>query len=394
MRFKMNKVDIAEIRRRMNPEKNSIDCIRGCYVDEKGEIISMFTHSLLTLPQEEAEKYLALFRKTLSGLPGKNLVEIAFRPDQVMEGEEHKLLTAMNNTALKVDQAVEKFFYKVIEALQFEGNYLILLMHDNYDIPFRAKDEFKVDVVSEDMFQYILCAVCPVKMTKPALSYCPDDKAFHDRDLEWIVSAPDMGFMFPAFEDGGANIYNALYYTRDAAENHDEFIAAVFDGKAPMPAAAQKEVFEALLSDTLEEECNLEVVQTVHEQIREMIEDRKLEKSPEVPTVSKKEVGAMLKTCGVSEEHVQAFEERYDEEFGPAMDLSAQNIVNVKQFELRTPDVMIKVNPERSDLVQTRMIDGSRYILIRADEGVEVNGVNISIGDLGEDVTESDDAPF
>ena len=87
----------------------------------------------------------------------------------------------------------------------------------------------------------------------------------------------------------------------------------------------------------------------------------------------------MLKSCGVTEEHVQAFEERFDEEFGPAMDLSAQNIVNVKQFELRTPDVMIKVNPERSDLVQTRLIDGSRYILIRADEGVEVNGVNISI---------------
>lgn len=389
----MNKVDIAEIRRRLNPDKNSVDCIRGCYVDEQGEIISMFSHSLITLPQEEGEKYLAIFRKSLSGLLGKNLLEIAFRPDQVLEGEEHRLLTAMNSTALKVDQAVEKFFHKLIDALKFEGNYLILLLHDRYDIPFRPKDEYKADVVSEDMFQYILCAVCPVKMTKPALSYCADDKSFHDRDLEWIVSAPDMGFMFPAFEDGGANIYSALFYTRDAAENHDDFIEAAFNGKAPMPAAAQKEAFEALLSDTLEDECKLEVVQTVHEQIREMIEDRKQEKSPELPTVSKREMGAMLKSCGVSEEHVQAFEERYDEEFGSAMDLSAQNIVNVKQFELRTPDVMIKVNPERSDLVQTRMIDGSRYILIRADEGVEVNGVNISIGDLGEDV-EADDAPF
>ncbi|MBP3410589.1 MAG: DUF4317 domain-containing protein [Clostridia bacterium] len=390
----MNKADISEIRRRLNPDKNSIDCIRGCYVDEKGEIISMFTHSLLTLPQEEAEKYLTIFRKTLSGLPGKNLVDISFRPDQVMDGEEHRLLTAMKNTSLKVDQAVERFFHTVIENLEFEGNYLILLMHDNYDVPFRAKDEYKVDVVSEDMFQYILCAVCPVKMTKPALCYCPDDKGFHDRDLEWIVSAPDLGFMFPAFEDGGANIYSALYYTRDAAENHQEFVTAVFDGKAPMPAAEQKEVFEALLGDTLEEECSLEVVQTVHEQIRDMIEERKQEKAAEPATVSKKEVGTILKSCGVSEEHVQAFEERYDEEFGPAMDLSAQNIVNVKQFELRTPDVMIKVNPERSDLVQTRMIDGSKYILIRADEGVEVNGVNISIADLGEDVEENDEAPF
>lgn len=390
----MNKKDIAEIRRRLNTEKNNIDCIRGCYVDEKGEIISAFTHSLLTLPQEEAEKYLAIFRKTLSGLPEKNLLEITFRPDQVMDGEEHRLLTALNNTALKVDQAVERFFHTVIETLEMEGNYLILLMHDNYDVPFRAKDEYKTDVVSEDMFQYMLCAICPVKMTRPALCYCAEDKGFHDRDLEWVVSAPELGFMFPAFEDGGANIYSALYYNRDAAETHKEFVTAVFDGKAPMPAAEQREVFEAILGDALEGECNLEVVQTVHEQIRELVEDSKLEKSPDTPTVSKKEVGAMLKSCGVSEKHVQAFEERYDEEFGPAMDVAAQNIVNVKQFELRTPDVMIKVNPERSDLVQTRMIDGSRYILIRADEGVEVNGVNISIGDLGEDVPENDDAPF
>lgn len=382
----MNRQDISEIRRRLNPDKNSIDCIRGCYVDEKGEIISMFSHSMLTLPQEEAEKYLAIFRRALSGLPGRNLVDVAFRPDQVMEGEEHRLLTAMNNTALKVDQAVEKFFQKVIDSLEMEGNYLILLMHDAYDVPFRAKDEFKMDDASEEVFQYILCAVCPVKLTRPALCYCAEDRGFHDRDLDWVVSAPELGFLFPAFEDRAANIYSALYYTRDAAENHEEFVTAVFDGTPPMPAAAQKEAFEALLGETLAEECSLEVVQTVHEQLRDRIEERKADRAAEPATVSKREVRSMLQECGVSDEHVAAFEERYDEEFGPAMDLSAQNIVNVKQFELRTPDVMIRVNPERSDLVQTRTIDGSRYILIRADEGVEVNGVNISIADLGEDI--------
>ena len=389
----MNRQDVAEIRRRLNPDKNNIDCIRGCYVDEKGQVISAFSRSLLTLPQEEAGKYLSLFKRTLSGMPGRNLVEIPFRPDQVMEGEEHRLLTAMNNTALKVDQAVEKFFQRVIENLQLEGNYLILLMHDAYDVPFRAKDEFKVDDASEEVFQYILCAVCPVKLTRPALCYCAEDQDFHDRDLDWVVSGPELGFMFPAFEDRAANIYTALYYTRDAAENHGEFVDAVFGGRAPMPAAAQKEAFDALLGDALEEECSLEVVQTVHEQIRGMIEERKADRAAEPPTISKREMKHMLESCGVSEAHVAAFEEKYDEEFGPAADLSAQNIVNAKQFELRTPDVMIKVNPERSDLVQTRVIDGSRYILIRADEGVEVNGVNISIDDLGEDIG-GDDAPF
>lgn len=382
----MNRQDISEIRRRLNTDKNNIDVIRGCYVDERGQVISSFSHSLVTLPTEEAEKYLAIFRRALSGLPGKNLLEIHFRPDQVLEGEEHRLLAGMNNTALKVDQAVEKFFQKVMDNLAMEGNYLILLMHDSYDVPFKPRDEYKVDAASEEVFQYLICAICPVKLTRPALRYCPDDRGFHDRELDWVVSTPELGFMFPTYEDRGANIYSALCYTRDSAESHDSFVSAVFGSRAPMPAAEQKEVFDALLGDALEEECSLEVVQTVHEQLRDRIEEQKADRTAEVPTISKREVKHMLESCGVSQARVAAFEEKYDAEFGPAADLSAQNIVNPKQFELRTPDVMIRVNPERSDLVQTRMIDGSRYILIRADEGVEVNGVNISIDDLGEDL--------
>ncbi len=384
----MNRVDIAEIRRGLNPDKTSADRICGCYVDDRGEIISMFAQSPLTLPQEEAEKYLALFRKVLSGALGKNLVEIPFRPDQVAEGEEHRLLTALKDTSLKVDQAVEKFFRKVIDALKFEGNYLILLLHDNHDVAWRPRDEYKADdAPSEDVFSHILCAVCPVKQTRPALSYCAEDRSFHDRELDWVVAAPELGFLFPAFEDGGANIYAALCYSRDAADDHAGFVKAVFGGDAPMPAAAQKETFEVLLSDALEDECDLEVVQTVHEQLRGRVEEVRADKQAEPATVTKREVSAMLRDCGVSEQKRAAFEERFDEEFGPA-DLRAENIVDVKRFELRTPDVIVKVNPERSDLIQTRTIDGSRYILIRADEGVEVNGVNIAIGDFGEDVEE------
>ena len=386
----MNKQELAEIRRRFNPDKNNIDWIRGCYVNEKREIVSMFSHPLLSLPQEEAEKYLAIFKRTLSGVQGKNLVDIVFRPDQVMEGEAHALLTSLVKTALKVDQAVEKFFSTVIENLELEGNYLILLMHDSYDVPFKGMDENKVDQLSEDVFEYMLCSICPVKLTRPALCYCAEDNAFHDREVDWVVAGPELGFMFPTFDDRMTNIYNALYFTRDTAENYDEFVNAVFDNRAPMPAAAQKETFEMLLSDALEEDCSLEVVQTVHEQIRDMVEERKADKAAEAPTVSMREVSRMLQECGVREEKVAAFEEKYDEEFGMTMDLSAQNIVDVKKFELKTPDVVVKVNPERSDLVQTRVIDGLRYILIRADDGVEVNGVNISIaGDM-----EEDDAPF
>ena len=219
-----------------------------------------------------------------------------------------------------------------------------------------------------------------MKLTKPALSYYASDNEFHDREQDWVVASPELGFMFPTFDDRAANIYNALYYTRDTATMHDEFISAIFNTDAPMPAAEQKETFQALLEDAIGDDLSYEVVQTVHEQIRNMIEEQKSDKEAEAPVVSKREVKTMLEACGVPEERVTAFEEKYDADFGATIELGAQNIVDERKFEVRTPDVVIQVNPERSDLVETRVIDGFKYILIRADEGVEVNGVNINIG--------------
>ena len=386
----MNRKEIAEIRRRLNPDKNAVSCVRGCYVNGKREVVAAFNVPMLSLPMEEQEKYLAIFKRTLAGVPGRNLIDIEFRPDQVMEDEAHQLLMGLRNTALTVDAGAEKLCRKIIENLELEGNYLILMMHDAYDLPFRHADENKADVISEEVFNYILVSVCPVKLTKPALSYFSEDNAFHSRELEWVVSAPELGFMFPAFDDRAANIYGALYFTRDAADTHDAFVDAVFHCDAPMPAVEQREVFQAVLEDTLDEDLSFEVAQTVHESLRDMIREHDQDKVPEPLIISRREVSGMLQACGVPEEKVTAFEEKFDAEFGQNMSLNAVNIAQPKKFEVRTPDVVVQVNPERSDLIETRVIDGQRYILIRAEEGVEVNGVSIAIAGA-EDGTE---APF
>ena len=386
----MNRKEIAEIRRRLNPDKNAISCVRGCYVNEKREVVATFNRSLMAFPQEEQEKYLSIFKRTLAGIPGRNLIDIEFRPDQVMEDEAHGLLMGLRNTALTVDAGVEQLCAKIIDSLELEGNYLILMMHDAYDVPFRHTDENKADVVSEEVFNYMLVSVCPVKLTKPALSYFSEDNAFHSRDLEWVVAAPELGFMFPTFDDRATNIYSALYFTRDAANVHDEFIDAIFHCDAPMPAAEQREVFQAVLEDALDDDLSFEVAQTVHEQLREMIETHNQDKAAEPLVVSRKEVSGMLESCGVPEEKLAAFEEKYDAEFGQGISLSAVNIAEPKKFEVRTPDVVVQVNPERSDLIETRIIDGFKYILIRAEEGVEVNGVSINIASR----ETSEGAPF
>lgn len=375
----MNEKEIAELRRRFRPDKSNITSIRGCYVNDKQEIVSEFNQPISLMPEEEAEKMLAILKRALSGTLGKNLIDITFSTQQVVDSEEHKRLMALKNSALEDAEAVQSFFQRVIQALNIEDNYLILLAHDKYDVPYRSADGERQDDASSELFSYILCGVCPVKMTKPALSYSVPENAFRNCKIDWIVAPPEIGFLFPAFDDRSANIYNALYYSKDTAENHQEFVDAVFKSEIPMPAAEQKETFQAILGDTLAEDCKYGVVQAVHDQFRELIEEHKANKEEAPLMVSKGTVKRVLESCGVSESHVAAFDEKYDAAFGEDADLSPRNLVDAKQFEVSTPDVTIRVNPERSNLLETRIIDGVKYILVRVEEGVEVNGVSVRI---------------
>ena len=375
----MNEKEIAELRRRFRADKSSISRVRGCYVNETREIISQFDQSLGILGQTESEQLLSTLRKTLSGTLGKNLLDIPFDTRQVVEGDQHKLLMALRNSALRDEEAVSAFYQRVIQSLDLEGNYLILLVQDDYDVPYRSKDGERQDDASSEVFRYILCSICPVKQTKEALSYYVYENAFHSISADWVVSAPEMGFLFPSFDERSTNLYDALYYCKDTSQTHPDFVEAVFHAPAPMPAAEQMETFQTLLEDTLSDECRYQVVQSVHGQLREMIEEHKANKVEEPLVVDKGTVRRVLEHSGVSEEHVEAFEERYDDAFGADADLSPRNLVDTKQLEITTPDVTIKVSPDRGDLVETRLIDGARYILIRAEEGVAVNGVPIQI---------------
>lgn len=375
----MNEKEVAEIRRRFRPDRTAITHVLGCYVNETREIISQFDQSMAMMSPEETEKLMGLLRRTLSGTLGKNLTDITFTTQQVVDSPEHRLLMDLRGSGLQDQQAVQALFQQVIDHLALEGNYLILLAFDRYDVPFKGKDGESFEEGSDQVFSYVLCSVCPVKQTKPALSFYVNENAFHNLSPDWVVGAPELGFLFPAFDDRSTNLYNALYYCRDTTENHQEFVDALFHTEILMAPAAQKETFQAILGDTLAEDCSLEVVQAVHEQLATLIEEHKANKEPEPLVISKGTVNSVLETCGICHERVCDFGAEFDSQFGPDADLSPKNLVDPKKLELKTPDVTIQVNAERSDLVQTRIIDGAKYILIRADEGVEVNGVNIHI---------------
>ena len=375
----MNTKEVGEIRRRVRRDRSNMPAVYGCYVNAQKEIISSFKQSTGMMPESEAEKYFGVLKRTLSGTIGKNLIDITFRTAQVADSPEHKMLMQLRQTKLQDDDLRMEFFKKIIENVTFDDNYLILIGCDSYDVPFKGKDDSTLEDASEEVYTYLLCAVCPVKQTKSNLHYIAEDKEFHDGGAAHVVSAPEMGFLFPAFDNRATNIYNALFYTHDTKVSHQALIDALFNVQAPKPAAEQKKSFEALLTRTLDDECSMEVVQTVHDQLRQCIELHKESKVADPLLVSKEQVRAALVTCGVSEEHMAKFSVDYDEAFGYEAELHPKNIIDNNRFEIKTPDVSIKVNPERSDLIETRIIGGVKYILICADEDVEVNGVSIHI---------------
>jgi hypothetical protein len=375
----MNTKEIGEIRRRARRDRSNMTALYGCYVNDNKEIISEFRQSTGIMPENESDKYFALLRRTLSGQLGKNLIDITFKTSQVADSPEHKLLMELRETKLKEENLRMAFYKKVIETVELGCGYLILMGCDSYDVPFKSKDDSIQADASGEVYTYLQCAICPVKQTKPNLHYIPESKEFHDGGMLNIVSAPELGFLFPTFDNRATNIYNALYYTHSPKDSHEAFVASVFNTPIPKPAAEQKKTFEALLTTTLADECSMDVVQTVHEQLCQRIELHKEAKVPEALTVSKDEVKEVLSNCGVSQEHLAKFSVEYDEAFGFEADLHPKNIIDNKRFEIRTPDVIIKVAPDCTDLIETRVIGGIKYILINADENVEVNGVNIHI---------------
>ncbi len=375
----MTEKEIAEIRKRIRHDKNNITKLCGCYVSGNKEIRNEFTLTVGMIPLEENEMLFNILKKTLSGRIGKNLHDVEFKTEQVGVSEEHKLLMTLKDTELENSDAVHELYTKIINSYPTEENYLILLGCDKYDLPNLSKNDETMEDDSDEVFKYILCSICPIKLTKTGLGFSTADNSFKNIGADAGVAAPEIGFMFPSFDDRSTNIYNALYYTKSAEENYTSVTDALFRTEILMPAVEQKETFQSLIAETVGDECSYEFMQGVHEHMTEMIAEYKNHKQSEELSVGKPEIKRILTECGVSEENIAKFDDNFNHSFGEKTSFNPQNVIDEKNFEVKTPDVTIKVKPEKSYLLETKIIDGVKYVMIRAEEGVEVNGVKINI---------------
>lgn len=385
----MIKQEINELKRLYTPSNCSITRICGCYVDGEKNKKTEFKEAFLSLPEEEIFKYFELLRKTLSGSLGKNLLNLDFPLASEQEGGTQAALLALRDSKLKDDALIEEFYDRVINTYEYVGNYLILLIHDAYDVPGKTTDGLTMDDASDTVFEYIMCCICPVNLSKPGLSYDNINNEFHNRIRDWVVEMPETVFLFPSFNDRATDIHSTLFYSKNPEEAHSEFVENILGCTMPLSAGTQKEAFQALIEETLGDEVEYEVVKNIHENLTEMIEEHK--EIPEPLTLDKHQVKSLFEKSGVKEEKLTDFDKLYDAAAGEDTSLFVNNVANIRTFEVKTPDVVIKVNPERADLVNTLQIDGKRCLVIEINDHVEVNGITIHQSVSLEDVADEEE---
>ena len=371
----MNKKEVLEIRKQFTPANCAITRICGCYVDHEKTKRLESKDAFLALPEEEAFKYFDIFKKTLSGTLGKNLLNMEFPLEQEMPGGTQEFLLKLRDSKLDDDMLLEEFYDKVIENYMYDENYYIILIHAMYDVPGKASDGMEMYDASDLVYEYLLCSICPVSLSKAGLSYHAEENRIADRIRDWIVDKPDKGFLFPAFTDRNMDIHGVMYYTKKSGDLQEEIINQVLGAKMPMSADTQKETFQMLIEDTLGEDGDYETVRNIHETLNDLIEEHKEE--PEPLALDKVDVKKIFENSGVPAEKMELFEQTYEAAAGEKSSLLAENITETRKFNIETPDVVIKVNPDRADLIETRLIDGRQCIVIPVDDHIEVNGINV-----------------
>ena len=374
----MNKKEISEIKKLLTPEHAVITRICGCYVDGEKEIKFTSKDAFHSLSEEEAFKYFDIFRHTLSGTLGKNLMNMEFPLAEEAEGGRQEFLLKLRDSKLEDDSLLEEFYQNVIAHYVYASNYYIILIHAVYDVPGKSSDGSEMFDASDSVYDYIICSICPVNLSKSGLSYDADTNSINERVRDWIVGAPANGFLFPAFNDRDTDIHSLLYFSKNPEELQTEFIENVFGAVAPMSAGNQKETFNTIISNTLGEECDFNTIKTIHETLNEMIEESKDE--PEPLILTKQEVKHIFEESAVPDEKINMLEKQLTETVGEKPAFVASNITNVRKFNIETPDVVIKVNPERTDLIETRIIDGRQCLVIAVNDHIEVNGISVKAG--------------
>ena len=385
------------IKKEINEIKSLFDTIQecnilrlaGCYVNGEKMKVKTFNERFSNIPEEEMYKYLEIFRRTLSGTPGKNLMDAAFIDDNP-DNAGKALLNKIRESELKDEDALDIFYDKVIENYSYVGNYLILLIYQAYDVPGMTTDGIEMDDASDEVYKYILCSIWPMKLTKPGLGYDDDLGEIHTMRQIFAVELPETGFLYPAFNERSSDDGSILYSSKRSDYLQDSMLDKVLNVSITLPAKQQKEGFNEFVTEVLGEDTSFETVLSIHENLNETVENKKSEMAGETIFLEKQEVRNVFEKSGVPAEKLTTFDSKFDEQFtvkeGPAVKveekLCAENVAPLRNFEVKNANMVLRLKSRKTDIIGTRIIDGKKCLVIEMTDDLTVNGIPVERGNF------------
>lgn len=435
----MNKKEVLELKRRFKKDQATFTQLVGCYVDCNHNKVCKFGGKFLTLEEDEYYKYLEIANKVLSGTVGNNLLDLEFPLQEEEVGGRQQILMALRESKLENEELLDTYYDLVIDTYDEAGNYLILLYLDSYDVMTRTRDNINLDE-SEEVYEYLLCAICPVALSKPGLGYLEGEQRIGPRIRDWVVGAPDTGFLFPSFNDRSTDIHSALFYTKNTKEPHSEFMANGLGCGVERTATEQKMAFHSIIRNVLgaESEGTEDTLLDIQQNLSDMIDDysEKHEEEDGPFLLDKEVVQKVLTESNVSEEKMTRIEKSIDEAFGEKLPI-AENVIDTKALEAnevrieklaledqvgvltlqleekkeeleekntaleertsqllekqeeidnyiaetKTYDVVLRVKPEKASQIKSQIINGEKCLIIplKENEHATINGVNTTV---------------
>lgn len=421
----IKKKDILELKKRFKKDHCTFTKVCGCYVNGEKNTILKFRETFLNLDEDDYFKYLEIAKKVLSGTVGNNILELNFEANKEFKSEAQTSLLSLRNTQLKDDTVLDEFYQSIINNYDYTGNYLILLFHDAYDVITKTKDNQKIDE-SEEVYEYVLCAICPVSLSAPGLRYFEEENEIKSRIRDWVVNVPVNGFVFPAFIDRSSDVNSVMYYTKNSKDTHPELMENVLGCPSKQTATIQKEAFQSIIKDSFgaDEKKAEKIFMDVQENLNAMVEEyNEMYDDTDCEPISLKDtdIQNLLIDSGIPQEISNDIEKSYVEIFGDDIPL-AENLIDakilkaneqrrkeedlkkqVKMLETKLEevqkevaisnkseettendddtseyDVVLQVKPEKVSQIKSQIIDGQKYLVIpiNDDEHTKVNDLD------------------
>ena len=403
----MNKKDIHELKRRLTKHGCTFTRMCGCYVDAEHNKVTNIAETFLNLEEEDFYKYLDIAKKVFSGTVGNNILELEFPMEEEAVGGKQQFLMGLRESELKNDELLDEFYDMVIASYSHPGNYLILLFHDAYDVMKKTKDNIDLDE-SEEVYDYLICAICPVNLSKPGLGYREEENCIRSRIRDWVVSMPDTGFVFPAFTDRSTDIHSVMFYTRDTKNPHSEFMTEGLGCGARLTATEKKITFESIIKDVIgdgdgkSEILYMDIQDNLNDKVyqnAEMNDPSETNVTPEPMLLTTRDMTEVLTESGLTEEQTAAIEKNYEEVFGEDLPEAGslvdsklveangrrkdrlelvEQVKNLKQQleetralsaeESEDCQVIVTVKPEKEGQIYSQMIDGKKCLIIPLED--------------------------